>query len=433
MQQMKLCTIAAMLVVFGGSCSDSSSPVSVTFSTASSQSASTSTTTSTSTETTNSTTPPVDETIGGVTSSTTSEATSVVPPTTIELGNPVVTLSELGTFHQPVGTSWRATDAMIYVIEQAGRLVIMDDGQPSAIALDMTDLTSASGEQGLLGLAINADGTMGYVDYTDNNGDTAIDEYAIQADGIFDPSSRRTVLAFDQPYANHNGGEVAFGPDHMLYIGTGDGGAANDPQRRALNVAEWLGKILRIDPRPGNGAYTVPADNPFVGIDGAHPEIWSVGLRNPWRFSFDRQTGDLWIADVGQNTWEEVDVAWVADGTGRGMNFGWSAWEGNHRFNDDQSPDGATPPIFEYQHGGAGCSISGGVRYRGTAIPALVGWYVYGDYCAGQVRALKIEGNAVTDELILGNVPSISAVTEAPDGELLVVSLDGPIYEVTPG
>ena len=431
---MKLCTIAALLVVIGGSCSDGSSPVAVTFNTASSHSASTSTTTSTSTssETTNSTTPAVDVTSGPVTSSTKLETTSVVPPTTVELGNPVVTLSELGTFHQPVGTSWRSTDATIYVIEQAGRLVIMNDGQPSAVALDMTDLTNGSGEQGLLGLAINADGTMGYVDYTDNNGDTAIDEYAIQPDGMFDAGTRRSVLAFDQPYPNHNGGEVAFGPDHMLYIGTGDGGAANDPQRRALNVGEWLGKILRIDPRQGAGAYTVPPDNPFGGVEGAHPEIWSVGLRNPWRFSFDRQTGDLWIADVGQNEWEEVDVAWVADGTGRGMSFGWSAWEGNHRFNDDQSPDGATPPIFEYLHGDAGCSISGGVRYRGTAIPTLVGWYVYGDYCAGQVRALKIEGTAVTDELILGKVPSISAVTEAPDGELLVVSLGGPIYEVTP-
>ena len=179
--------------------------------------------------------------------------------------------------------------------------------------------------------------------------------------------------------------------------------------------------------------YTVPPDNPFVGVDGARPEIWSVGLRNPWRFSFDRQTGDLWIADVGQNKWEEVDVAWAADGTGRGVNFGWSAWEATHRFNHDQSPDGATPPIFEYAHGDAGCSISGGVRYRGTAIPALVGWYVYGDYCAGQVRALKIESNAVAGELVLGQVPNISAVTEAPDGELLVLSVSGPIYAITPG
>jgi glucose/arabinose dehydrogenase len=345
-----------------------------------------------------------------------------------------VGLTQLGTFEQPVDTSWRASDGMTYVVEQSGRVVIVNDGQPGPTALDMTNLTSASGEQGLLGLAVSPDGALAYVDYTDNNGNSQIDEYAIQADGTFGAGSRRPVLSFDQPYANHNGGAIVFGPDRMLYIGTGDGGSANDPERRALNLGEWLGKILRIDPHPTDAAaYTVPPDNPFVSVPGARPEIWSVGLRNPWRFSFDRQTGDLWIADVGQNNWEEVDVAWASDGAGRGMNFGWSAWEGNHRFNNDQSPDGATPPIYEYPHGDAGCSISGGVRYRGTAIPALVGWYVYGDYCGGKVRALKIEGKAVTAELVLGAVPSISAVTEAPDAELLVLSVAGPIYAVTPG
>ncbi|HSB87563.1 MAG TPA: PQQ-dependent sugar dehydrogenase, partial [Ilumatobacteraceae bacterium] len=211
------------------------------------------------------------------------------------------------------------------------------------------------------------------------------------------------------------------------------GGSGGDPERRALNVGEWLGKILRIDPHQGNGPYTVPGDNPFVGVEGARPEIWSVGFRNPWRFNFDRETGDLWIADVGQNAWEEVDVAWAADGAGRGTNFGWSAFEGTHRYNEDQSPDGATPPVYEYPHGDAGCSISGGVRYRGKAIPALVGWYVFGDYCGGRVRALRIEGTAVTGELVLGEVADISAVTEAPDGELLVLSLSSGVYAIGPG
>jgi glucose/arabinose dehydrogenase len=423
---MKLCAIAATLIVIGSSCSsDSPSDVAVTFNMPSSTPAPT---TSINGETTVSATQPVAATNG----STAAATTSIAPPATGPLGDPSVTLTALGTFQQPVDTAWRPTDGITYAVEQAGRVVVVDNGQPGAIALDMTDLTSASGERGLLGLAIDAEGTFAYVDYTDNNGDTAIDEYAIQTDGTFDAASRRNVLSFDQPYPNHNGGGVVFGPDHLLYIGTGDGGAANDPQRRALNLSEWLGKILRIDPRQGTGPYTVPPDNPFVGIEGAHPEIWAVGLRNPWRFSFDRQTGDLWIADVGQNNWEEVDAAWAADGAGRGMNFGWSAWEGNHRFNDDQSPDGATPPVFEYPHGDAGCSISGGVRYRGAAVPALVGWYVYGDYCAGQVRALKVDGRAVTGELVLGAVPSISAVTETPDGELLVLSLDGPIYAVMP-
>lgn len=362
----------------------------------------------------------------------TSAPAATAPPSTAPLGDPVVTVNKLGDFKHPVDVSYRP-DGTIYVAGQDGTVVIMKDGQPDLLALDMTDLTSASGERGLLGLAISPDGALAYVDYTDNNGNTAIDEYAIAVDGTFAGSSRRNVLSFDQPYPNHNGGEIVFGPDRLLYIGTGDGGSGGDPERRALNVGEWLGKILRIDPHQGNGPYTVPGDNPFVGVEGARPEIWSVGFRNPWRFNFDRETGDLWIADVGQNAWEEVDVAWAADGAGRGMNFGWSAFEGTHRYNEDQSPDGATPPVYEYPHGDAGCSISGGVRYRGKAIPALVGWYVFGDYCGGRVRALRIEGTAVTGELVLGEVADISAVTEAPDGELLVLSLSSGVYAIGPG
>lgn len=323
---------------------------------------------------------------------------------------------------------------MTYVVEQDGRVVMMSDGQPGDVALDMTDLTGASGERGLLGLALAPDGALAYVNYTNNDGDTRIDEYAVAADGMFDPSTRREVLAFDQPYPNHNGGGLVFGVDGMLYIGTGDGGSGGDPDRRALDLSELHGKMLRIDPRPSaDAAYTVPADNPFVDVEGARPEIWSIGLRNPWRFTFDRSTGDLWIADVGQNEWEEVHVAWASEGGGRGANFGWSAWEGNHRFNDDQSPDGAVPPIFEYDHDGGACSISGGVRYRGTAIPALVGWYVFADYCNGEVAALQIADKALVKDLSLGQVDSVTAVNEGPDGELFVVSLDGPIYAITPG
>lgn len=360
--------------------------------------------------------------------------TTVAAAPAVPLGDPVIALTELGEFSEPVEVAWRPTDGTTYVVEQDGQIVIMDGGQPGAVALDMTDLTSASGEQGLLGLAISPDGTFAYVNYTNNDGDTRIDEYAVSADGTFDPSTRREVLAFDQPYPNHNGGDLVFGIDGMLYIGTGDGGAAGDPDRRALDLGDLLGKMLRINPRPSaDAAYTVPADNPFVGDDGARPEIWSIGLRNPWRFSFDRSTGDLWIADVGQNQREEVDVAWASDGGGRATNFGWSAWEGNQRFNDDQSPDGATPPIYEYKHVGADCTIIGGVLYRGTAVPALVGWYVFADYCGGQVRALQIADHALVKELSLGLADSVTAVSEGPDGELFVVSGQGPIYAITPG
>ena len=350
------------------------------------------------------------------------------------LGDPVVALMQLGTFPQPVEVAWRPTDGLPYVVEQDGKIVIMNDGQPGAVALDMTQLTSADGERGLLGLAINADATLAYVDYTNNDGNTRIDEYAVGADGIFDPATRREVLGFDQPYPNHNGGDIDVGPDHMLYISTGDGGAGGDPDRRALNLGEWLGKLLRIDPRAtADAAYTVPPDNPFVGVEGARPEIWSYGLRNPWRITFDRSTGDLWIADVGQGQWEEVDVGWAADGGGRGLNFGWSAMEGNHRFNDDQSADGVTAPIHEYEHVGGDCSISGSALYRGKAIPALVGWYVFADYCSGQVRALQIADRGEVKQVALAKTGSVTAVSEGPDGELFVLTAGGEIYAITPG
>ena len=360
-------------------------------------------------------------------------APSTAAPTTAAgpLGDPAVAFTQLGVFAQPVEVVYRPTDGLLYVVEQDGKVVIMDNGQPGADALDMTDLTSAGGERGLLGLAITKDGSLAYVNYTDNDGNTRIDEYAVNADGTFDKSTRREVLGFDQPYPNHNGGDVVFGPDGMLYIGTGDGGSGGDPDRRALNTSEWLGKILRIDPHPTTDAgYTVPADNPFVGVDGARPEIWSIGLRNPWRFSFDRQTGDLWIADVGQGQWEEVDAGWAADGGGRGLNFGWSAFEGNHRFNADQSEDGVTPPIHEYEHVGQDCSISGSALYRGAAIPALVGWYVFSDYCSGQVRALQIANRAEVKQVGLGTVPNVVSINEGPDGELYVLSAGGGIYSV---
>jgi glucose/arabinose dehydrogenase len=177
--------------------------------------------------------------------------------------------------------------------------------------------------------------------------------------------------------------------------------------------------------------YAIPSDNPFAD-GGGRGEIWDYGLRNPWRFSFDPATGDLFIADVGQGQWEEVDVGWAADGGGRGLNFGWSAFEGNHRFNSDQSPDGVTPPIHEYEHVGADCSISGSALYRGAAIPALVGWYVFADYCSGQIRALQIADRAVVKQVPLGTAPSVTDISEGPDGELYVMSGGGQVFAITP-
>ena len=368
--------------------------------------------------------------------------TPPTPPSSVAaepLGDPSVALVSVGTFAEPVDLAWRAGDPTSFVVERGGTIVPVRDGVTGAPVLDISDLTEGEGEQGLLGLTFSLDGAKAYVNHTDDNGDTVIAEYAVTGGaegaggGTFDEASRRVLFTIEQPYANHNGGNVTIGPDGMLYIGMGDGGSGGDPERRALNVATLLGKILRVDPTPsGDLPYTVPADNPFVGIDGARPEIWSVGLRNPWRFSFDSATGDLWVADVGQNVVEEVNVAWASDGGGRGLNFGWSAFEGTRRFNDDQSADGVTQPVHEYEHGDAGCSISGGAVYRGSAIPELVGWYVFGDYCSGRLVGLRMQDRAVADVLDLGVQNENSAVRVGPDGELYALSLGGDISVFSP-
>ncbi len=321
----------------------------------------------------------------------------------------------------------RPGDSRVFVTQRPGTITAFDaDGSNPFPVLDISSLVTSNGEQGLLGLAFHPTEQLAYVDYTGTDGgNTHIDEFAINDNGTLDPASRRAVLEIDQPFANHNGGQLMFGPDGYLYIGMGDGGSAGDPDRRALNTGQLLGKILRIDPKAFEGQpYTIPPSNPFVGVAGARPEIWSLGLRNPWRFSFDPQTNDLWIADVGQDKWEEVDVAWADEGGGRGTNFGWSAFEGSDRYNQDQPTQGAVGPFYEYAHPDGGCSISGGARYRGSAIPSLDGWYVYADYCAGEVRALEVNGRSAGRDVVLGKLAGVSSVAAGPDGELYVTSVD---------
>ncbi len=382
------------------------------------------------------------------TDTTDTDTTDAAPPSTplastapvepvqpaVPLGDPAIGLVPIGSFEQPVDLAWRLGDTTAYIVERVGRIIPLRDGSAGTAVLDITNLTEGEGERGLLGLTFNGDGSRAYVNHTDNSGDTVIAEYSVSADGTFDPASRRVLLTIDQPYDNHNGGNVTIGPDGMLYIGMGDGGDGGDPQRFSLNISSLLGKILRIDPAPsGNSPYTVPADNPFTGVPGARPEIWSVGVRNPWRFSFDSLTNDLWIADVGQNELEEISVAWAADGGGRGLNFGWSAFEGTERFNDDQSPDGATPPIHQYEHGDQGCSISGGAVYRGVEIPALVGWYVWGDYCSGQIQGLRVQDRGVVQVLPLAVQGQNSAIRVGPDGELWAISIGGDVARIVTG
>lgn len=351
-------------------------------------------------------------------------------------GNGGVELVKLGNFRQPVYVAQPPGDRRdLFVVEQTGRIVVVRDGRPAARPfLDLSDQVSCCGEQGLLSVAFAPDYPASgrfYVDYTNRAGDTRVVEYRRSRDPLVaDPRSRREVLGVDQPYPNHNGGLALFGPDRLLYVGLGDGGSEDDPQRNGQNLGTLLGKILRIDPRPADGKpYRVPPENPFVGRQGARGEIYSLGLRNPWRFSFDRLTDALAIGDVGQNEFEEVDL--VPRGAGRGANFGWSAYEGFARFNDDQHAPNAVPPVLVYTHD-SGCSITGGYVVRDTSLPSLYGRYLYGDYCAGELRSFTARpGERATDDRALGvRVPSLSSFGEDNQGHIYAASLEGPVYRL---
>jgi glucose/arabinose dehydrogenase len=294
----------------------------------------------------------------------------------------------------------------------------------SGNVLDISAEVTTGSEQGLLGLAFHPDGSRLYVNFTNTAGDTVVREYGF-AGGRADVTSARQVLFVDQPFANHNGGNLAFGPDGFLYIGLGDGGAANDPAGNAQNPDSLLGKMLRIDPRTsGANAYRIPPDNPFGD------EIWAMGLRNPWRYSFDRATGDLWTGDVGQNAWEEVDFQ-PASSKG-GDNYGWDRMEGNH------SVEGSPParhhgPIYEYGHGSDNCSVTGGYVYRGSKIRDLIGAYLFADFCAGRLRAFVEKDARATEHRFLGpQVGSLSSFGEDSLGELYVLSLEGGVYRIDP-
>jgi glucose/arabinose dehydrogenase len=329
----------------------------------------------------------------------------------------------------PVALAPRAGDDALYVAEQPGRVTAIRDGavDPTPV-LDITGTVSLGLEQGLIGLAFDpADPDFLYINYTDLAGDTHVVEY--QMDGsVADPGTRRELLFVDQPFANHNGGSLKFGPDGYLYIGLGDGGSAGDPQRNAQNMTTVLGKMLRIDPR-GGSPYAVPSTNPFVSESGARGEIWAYGLRNPWQFSFDRATGDLWIGDVGQNLWEEIDFQ-PASSAG-GENYGWHHMEGTRPYEGGVEPENHTPPIFEYPHG-QGCSITGGFVYRGSAILGLQGAYVFSDFCAGRIWTLAQVGDlslSLETGLI---VPTISAFGEDNAGELYTTDLTGNVFRIDP-
>jgi glucose/arabinose dehydrogenase len=349
-----------------------------------------------------------------------------------ELAAARVRLVQVATLDQPLAMAVRPGDPALYIAQKTGTVMAVRGGNVDPVpVLDLTGRVSLGSEQGLLGLAFSPGGRDLYVNYTDTNGDTHVTGYVMR-DGRVDPASRRDVLFVGQPYANHNGGDLVFGPDGYLYVGLGDGGSGGDPQGNAESLSTLLGKMLRIDPRSSaEGAYGIPADNPFVDRPGARPEIWAYGLRNPWRYSFDRLTGDLWIGDVGQSAWEEVDVQ--PSGSPGGENYGWNLMEGDHPYEDADPPAHAVRPVFEYSHKDGGCTVTGGYVYRGESIPDLYGAYVFADFCLGELEALRLEDDRV-DHRILGPVVSnLSSFGEDARGELYAMSLDGALYRLAPG
>ena len=350
-----------------------------------------------------------------------------------------VRLARVGDFKQPVYVAQPPGERRdLYVVEKEGRVIVVDDGSPRARPfLDLGGKVSTGSEQGLLSIAFAPDYAGSgrfYVNFTDRGGDTRIQEF--RRDGQnptrADPETRRELLLIDQPFANHNGGLVLFGPDDLLYIGTGDGGSAGDPMGNAQDLSSLLGKILRIDPRPGRDEpYRVPGGNPFAGDEGARGEIYSYGLRNPWRFSFDRRDGSLSIGDVGQAAIEEIDI--VSRRRARGGNFGWPAFEGEDRFDTGAEATDHIPPVLTYPLDGA-CAVTGGYVVRDERLRSLYGRYLYADFCVGELRSFAVvpRPRPGGDRALGPAVPQLSSFGEDNRGRTYVVSLNGPVYRLEP-
>ncbi|MGH7259879.1 MAG: PQQ-dependent sugar dehydrogenase [Nitrospiraceae bacterium] len=351
-------------------------------------------------------------------------------PPTVQAAQPapavaVETLVAEGLEHPLYVTHAGDGSGRLFGVEQPGRIRIIQQGRLlDAPFLDISDRVRHAGEQGLLGLAFhpayktNGRYVINYVRQSD--GMTVIAEFRASSNPNVSQVGERILLTVAQPYPNHKGGMVEFGPDGFLYVALGDGGSGGDPGNRGQNRNELLGKLLRIDVDRGT-PYAIPDDNPFAA-GGGRPEIFAYGLRNPWRFSFDRQTGELWAADVGQNAWEEIDVV------KRGGNYGWRVMEGTHCFlpRDGCARDGLIPPVAEYGHDKGRCSITGGYVYRGSRLPALRGAYLYGDFCSGEIFAL-VEG---TQQILLTTGLRIASFGQDQDGELYVVGHGGTIHRI---
>jgi len=385
---------------------------------------------------------------GGDDAGSGSQAASALAATTASAGGAKasaaggVALASVGSFDTPVYvTAPRGERRLLFVVEQGGTIRVLRAGRKLAAPfLDVRSRIISGGEQGLLSMAFAPDYATSrrfYVNYTDRSGKQRIVEYrrskssAVRADA----ASARLVLRYDGIEANHNGGLVTFGPDGLLYIGTGDGGGADDQHGSRGNgqdLGRLEGKLLRIDPRrSGSRGYRIPPSNPFVGRAGARAEIYSYGLRNPWRFSFDRSSGDLTIGDVGQDRIEEIDFA--RKGEASGVNYGWRPLEGRLR-NFDESAPGAVSPVLELTHDAGNCSVTGGYIVRDPSLTSLAGRYVYGDFCKGELRSVRLSAGVASGDRSLGlkTVEQLSSFGEDARGRVYVVSLAGPVYRLAP-
>jgi glucose/arabinose dehydrogenase len=358
------------------------------------------------------------ETIPSTTTASEITQTSIdaEPSFVATLGTPIT------DYDDPVDIAVRNNETtQSYIVERAGKIYeLASDGTKGTEVLDINDLTIAQGEQGLLGLAFAPDGSGAYVNYTNLDGDTVIASFLIADDGTFNRASQGMITTIKQPYPNHNGGDIIVDADGALYIFMGDGGFANDPERYALDITSPLGKIWKLS----------PVDPQWIG------EAWAVGLRNPWRASLDPITNDLWIADVGQDHWEEINV--VPFDQVQGVSFGWSAREGTHEFNADQQAlhetFTAVEPVYEYEHVDNNCSISGGVVYRGSQVPVTGTWYIFSDYCTGKIQALCIDDQRKNCGVIdLGTVERSVGVLADAQGEMWVLSQNGLIVPIVAG
>lgn len=372
----------------------------------------------------------------------TSTATPTVTPTpTATQQWPEIALQEVASgFDQPVHVTHAGDGSgRLFVVEQPGTLRIVEDGERvDTPFLDITDRVRCCNERGLLSVVFppGFDGSGHfYVDYTaeiEGQLTTRVSRFQVTDDAnVADPDSEQIVLSIDQPYTNHNGGQLAFGPDSYLYIGMGDGGSGGDPQDNGQSLDRLLGKLLRIDVETGDPlTYTIPAGNPFIADPDARGEIWAYGLRNPWRFSFDRQTGDLYIGDVGQGKWEEIDFQ-PANSDG-GENYGWNIMEGNHCYGADTCDQaGLTLPIWEYDHD-LGRSVTGGFVYRGASYPSMQGFYFYADFSSGRIWGLQRRDERWANQFLLDSGFSVSSFGEDEAGELYLVDYGGTIYRVVP-